>query len=151
MLVRDHWHTRDESHTDLFRQLHDLVRNVWSCRKIVIDATGLGLGLSSLLQSSLGHRVAPFIFSEKSKSNLGFELLAAINSGKLKMYAPDGSAEFARFWTEIDRAECSYRTNRTMAFGVPAAKGHDDFLMSLGLVVEAAGRYEPRSASGLKI
>jgi len=37
--------------------------------------------------------------------------------------------------------------NRTMTFQVAASKGHDDFLMSLALLVQAA-RYAPRVARG---
>jgi hypothetical protein len=35
-----------------------------------------------------------------------------------------------------------------MNFYVDPAQGHDDFLMSLALLVEAAGKYSPRSAKG---
>jgi hypothetical protein len=35
-----------------------------------------------------------------------------------------------------------------MNFYVDPGRGHDDFLMSLALVVEAAGQYAPRGAKG---
>ena len=35
-----------------------------------------------------------------------------------------------------------------MNFYVEPAQGHDDFLMSLALIVEAAEQYSPRSARG---
>ena len=35
-----------------------------------------------------------------------------------------------------------------MNFYVDPAKGHDDFLMSLALVLEAANNYEQREAKG---
>ncbi len=35
-----------------------------------------------------------------------------------------------------------------MSFFVDPAEGHDDFLMSLALLVEAAAGYEPRAAHG---
>jgi hypothetical protein len=35
-----------------------------------------------------------------------------------------------------------------MNFSVDPAKGHDDFLISLALVMEAANNYEPREAKG---
>ena len=41
-------------------------------------------------------------------------------------------------------AESQYRSNQTMNFCVDPAKGHDDFLMSLALVMEAANNYEPQ-------
>lgn len=115
---------------------------------MAIDATGLGAGLAGFLKETLGSRVIPFVFTEKSKSSLGFELLAAVNNGSLKMYAGDGSGEFREFWKELDLARPVFRPNRTMGFGVAAEQGHDDFLMSLALMVEAARQYEPRTAVG---
>lgn len=64
------------------------------------------------------------------------------------MYAGDGSPEYQEFWSEIDKAKSQYKPNQTMNFYVDPAKGHDDFLMSLALVAEAANNYEPREAKG---
>ncbi len=75
-------------------------------------------------------------------------LLAAINSGRVKMYSGDGSVEEQEFWTEMEMARSQYRPSQTMNFYVDPGRGHDDFLMSLALVVEAAGQYVPRGAKG---
>ncbi len=64
------------------------------------------------------------------------------------MYAGDGSEEYQEFWLEMERAKIQYRPNQTMNFYVDPSQGHDDFLMSLALLVEAAGRYTPRGARG---
>jgi hypothetical protein len=64
------------------------------------------------------------------------------------MYAGDGSAEYREFWMEVERAKNQYRANQTMNFYVDPGQGHDDFLMSLALVMEAANRYEVRGAWG---
>ena len=114
----------------------------------MVDATGVGQPVSSFLRQSLGSRIIPFTFTARSKSELGFALLAAINSGRVKMYAGDGSAEGQEFWFEIERAKSQYRPNQTMNFYVDPAQGHDDFVMSLALVVEAGNRYAPRGARG---
>jgi len=128
--------------------LVDILGNVWHCRKIVVDATGVGQPVASFLRQSLGSRVSPFTFTAQSKSQLGFNLLAAINSGSLKMYAGDSSAEYQEFWLEMEGAKSQYRANKTMNFYVEPAQGHDDFLMSLALLVQAAGEYSPRGARG---
>ncbi|MFH1003083.1 MAG: hypothetical protein V1780_02950 [Chloroflexota bacterium] len=146
-VVEHYWWT-GEKHTDLYPRLVDLLKNVWGCRRVVVDATGLGQPVSSFLRQSLGSRVVPFTFSAASKSALGFNLLSAINSGRLKMYAGDGSAEYRQFWGQMEMAKSRYRPNRTMNFYVDASRGHDDFLMSLALLVEAADRYSPRGARG---
>ena len=71
-----------------------------------------------------------------------------MNSGHLKMYARDGSPECQTFWLEMERARSFYRPSQTMNFYVDPSEGHDDYLMSLALVVEAANQYEPRTAKG---
>ena len=146
-VVEHYWWT-GRKHTDLYPQLVDILKNVWKCKKVVVDATGVGQPVASFLRQSLGSRIIPFTFTARSKSELGFSLLAAINSGRLKMYAGDGSAEYQEFWSEIEKAKSQYRPSQTMNFYVDPAQGHDDFLMSLALVVEAAKRYEPRGARG---
>ncbi|MFC1967183.1 hypothetical protein ACFLV2_00850 [Chloroflexota bacterium] len=146
-LVEHYWWT-GKKHTELYTQLVDILKNVWRCRKVVVDATGVGEPVSSFLRQALGSRVKPFKFTQPSKSELGFNLLAAVNSGRLKMYKGDGSAECQEFWREMENARSRYRPNRTMGFDVDPAKGHDDFLMSLALLVKAAEGYKPRGAKG---
>jgi len=102
--VENYWWT-GKKHTDLYPQLIDILSNVWHCRRVVIDATGMGQPVSSFLKKSPGSRILPFTFTAQSKSRLGFNLIAAINSGRLKMYAGDGSAEYRQFWFEMEKAK----------------------------------------------
>ena len=146
-VVEHYWWT-GRKHPELYPQLVDILKNVWHCRRLVVDATGVGQPVSSFLRQSLGSPVIPFTFTQPSKSQLGFNLLAAINSGRLKMYAGDGSAEYREFWFEMEKARSQYRPTQTMNFYVDPAQGHDDFLMSLALLSEAANRYSPRGARG---
>ena len=146
-IVEHYWCT-GKPHTSLYPQLVDLLKNVWGCRRVVVDSTGVGAGVASFLQKALGRGVVfPFPFTQQSKSRLGFNLLASINSGRLKMYAGDGSQEYREFWSQMERAKSTFRPSQTMNFYVDPAEGHDDFLTSLALLVEAS-QYEPRSARG---
>ncbi len=146
--IVEHYRWTGTNHAEIYPRLVDILKNLWKCRRIVVDATGLGQPVSSFLRKALGSRVIPFTFTQRSKSELGFKLLAAINSGRLKLYARDGSDESRQFWREMDRAKCHYRPSQTINFYVSPSEGHDDFLMSLALLVEAAERYEPREAKG---
>ncbi len=137
-----------KKHQESYEAMLHILKEIWHCRRIVVDATGIGEPVASFLRQSLGSRVIPFKFTQQSKSGLGFELLAAINAGRLKMYARDGSPEYQEFWFEMEKAKAQYRPNQTMNFFVDSSEGHDDFLMSLALVVEAANQYKPRSARG---
>jgi len=117
-----------------------------------VDATGLGETLARLISRALGAAAVQAVrFSAESKSRLGFGLLAAVNGGRLKVYAPDGSPEYSELWREIELARAVYRPNRTMNFFVDPAQGHDDFVVSLALAVHAAAGLEverPRVARG---
>ncbi|MBI4285154.1 MAG: hypothetical protein HY670_04535 [Chloroflexi bacterium] len=146
-IIEHYWWT-GQRHAELYPRLVDLLKNVWHSRKIVVDATGLGEPVAAFLRNAIGSRVVPFKFTAPAKSDLGFNLLAAINAGRLKMFAGDGSPEYREFWTEMAQAKSYYRASQTMNFYVDPAQGHDDFLMSLALLVEAGNRYEPRSAKG---
>ena len=90
----------------------------------------------------------PVKFTQESKSRLGYGLLAAANVGRLKLYAADSSLEHRHCWRELELARVAYRANRTMNFFVEPADGHDDYLMSLALLVEAAADATPRVARG---
>jgi hypothetical protein len=146
--IVEHYRWVGKKHAELYTQLVDILKNVWRCRRVVVDATGVGEPVASFLKKVLGSRVVPFTFTQKSKSELGFNLLATINSGRLKVYKGDGSGEYKEFWWEMERARSQYRASQTMNFYVEPSEGHDDFLMSLALVVEAGRIYEPRGAKG---
>ena len=146
--VVEHYRWTGEKHARLYPRLVDILKNVWHCRKVVVDATGIGQPVSSFLRQALGSKVSPFTFTQRAKSELGFNLLAAINSGRLKVYAGDGSAEHQQLWLELEKAKSQYRPSQTMNFYVDPAQGHDDFLMSLALLVEAGNQYVPRGARG---
>ncbi len=148
VLITEHYRWTGKKHTELYPQLVDILKNVWHCRKVVVDATGVGEPVAAFLKQAIGSRVIPFKFTASSKSELGFNLLSAVNSGSLKMYAGDSSPEYQEFWTEMEKAKSQYRPNQTMNFFVDSGQGHDDFLMSLALLVEAGNLYEPREAKG---
>ncbi len=146
-VVEHYWWT-GRKHAELYSQLVDILKNVWHCRKVVVDATGVGEPVAAFLKKAVGSKIVPFKFTAQSKSELGFNLLAAINSGRLKMYKGEGSPEYQEFWFEMEKAKSQYRPSQTMNFYVDPAQGHDDFLMSLALLVEAANQYTPRGARG---
>jgi len=149
--VVEHLAVTGEPHDALFARLADLLREVWRVRRMAVDATGLGETLARLLTKALGPEVVrPVRFSAESKSRLGYGLLAAVNGGRLKMYASDGSPEFAEFWREMELARVAYRPNRSMNFFVEPSRGHDDYLVSLALTVGAAPDmdWRPRVARG---
>ena len=146
--VVEHYEWKGVPHHALYPRLVDLLKNVWRCRRVAVDATGMGEGVASVLSKALGaSAVTSLRYSAQSKSRLGYDMLAAVNSGRLKMYARDGSEEWAEFWRQAASARVQYRMDKSMNFYVEETQGHDDYLNSLALLVEA-GKYLPRVARG---
>ncbi|MFN3974629.1 MAG: hypothetical protein ACK4K2_05075 [Dehalococcoidia bacterium] len=146
--IVEHYWWMGEAHHILFPRLVDLLKRVWHCRRVVIDATGIGAGLTSMLVKALGEGVVqPFTFTAQRKSRLGLDLLAAVGSGRLKAYARDGSPECQEFWRQMEKAEARYLPGGRMDFSVDPRNGHDDFLVSTALLLQAAA-YIPRVARG---
>ncbi len=146
--VVEHYEWQGVPHHALYPRLVDILKNVWRCRRVAVDATGMGEGVASVLSKALGSSaVTSLRYSTQSKSRLGYDLMSAVNSGRLKMYARDGSQEWAEFWRQVTSAQVQYRMDKTMNFYVEESDGHDDYLNSLALLVEA-GKYLPRVARG---
>src|SRR5205807_1777143 len=138
----------------LYQKLLDLARNVWKARWIVVDATGVGAGLASFLGSALsGSRceVVPFVFSLKSKSDLGWTFVGVVESGRYKEHIADGEPETGRFWAQVEACEYTVDVGpgKIMRWSVPESKGHDDLLVSAALVAVLDGLdLRPRVAKG---
>lgn len=145
--VVDHRSWTGTPHAELYQSVMDMLR-MWKPSRVLVDATGIGEPVASLLRRAAGPRVEPFKFTQASKSELGFELLAAINRGGLKVYAQDGSPENRELMFELEHARSTFRANQTMDFFVDPSQGHDDFLMSLALATQAAAQARPAAARG---
>ncbi len=129
-------------HTSLHGQIVALAHH-WRAVWVVVDATGVGAGLASFLEKALGETVVRFDFSSKTKSDLGWDFLAIVETGRYHDYADDQKPETRQFWYEVEHCQQNIRAGpgRLMSWGVwesPAydgliAHGHDDLLISAAL------------------
>jgi hypothetical protein len=136
-VVEHHWWT-GRDHSTQYSALLELLRERWRCSQMCVDGTGVGAGVASWLARSLGARVVVVQFTRPLKSEIGYELLAAANGGRVRMYADDGSAEWGEFWEEVRLCRYSVAAGASLGWYVDAREGHDDFVTSLGLCVRAA-------------
>ena len=144
-VVQHHWWT-GRDHSTQFGALLELLRNRWRCGMVCVDATGVGAGVASWLARAMPERVEAVQFSRPAKSQLGYDLLAAANAGRLRLYANDGSPEWREFWDQARLCRYAVYPNSALNFFVPEAEGHDDFVVSLALCVRAAAAAGPEPA-----
>lgn len=126
--------------------LHDILLDLerrWHPVWVVIDATGVGAGMASFLAKALGPRLIPLIFSAKTKSDLGWNFVGIVETGRYRDYCIDDDQITRQFWYEVEA--CQYQVapgpGQTMRWGVwetPAydgmiAYGHDDLLISAAM------------------
>jgi len=142
--ARHHWLGRP--HHELYGTLLSLVER-WSPYRVVVDATGVGAGLASFLRGQLGARVRPFLFTSKTKSDLGWDFLAICRSGRFRDHLEDGSPAQGQFWREVAAADYAVGQgpNRLMRWGVADPTVHDDLLISAALcaLLDREGRRPP--------
>jgi hypothetical protein len=148
-------------HATLYEEIRALARH-WRAGWVVVDATGVGAGLASFLAGSLGGmgppgpgrpwkgppcQVLPVVFSAKLKSDLGWNFVAAVETGRYQEYAlsEGGTADpdTRQFWYEVEH--CQYEVlpgpGNRIRWGVwespgydgLVARGHDDLLVSAAL------------------
>jgi hypothetical protein len=125
-------------HPRLHGQIVDLARNVWKATAVIVDGTGVGAGLTSFLAGALAPRihVYPFVFTQASKSQLAWDLLGVLDSGRLKEYRRDDDTFTAEFYHQLGAVEYEILPGpgRLIRWSVPQSKGHDDFVLSWALI-----------------
>lgn len=136
-IVNQSWFT-GMKYTEQYATIVALVQQ-WNIRHVVLDATGLGEGMASLLIEKFGQeRITAFKFTRPSKSVLTYHLLALINSGRLKMYSPDNAPQaiYDEAWKQLKHARYSVPAEGMLNIYVPNDEGHDDFLLSIALTTK---------------
>ena len=129
-------------HVALYGQLVALAIQ-WRPRYIVIDATGVGAGLSSFLARAFPYALIPYEFNSVTKSRLGWDFLSIIETGRWRDYQTPAGGLDPRFEQQL--AFCQYSVqpgpNQTMRWGVPDGTRdpetgelvHDDLITSAAL------------------
>jgi hypothetical protein len=130
-----------EKHTNIYQQIKYIVEE-WEAQYLVIDSTGVGQGLASFLEKSYPGRVIPYLFTSKSKSDLGWGFLAVIETGRFKEMVNSQT----QFWNQVKHCGSEVlsgpgQDSQMMRWGVPDGTRdeltgdlvHDDELIGSGL------------------
>lgn len=158
--VLQRWQWIGANHAALQTQIRDIALE-WKARALVVDATGVGAGLASFLERALPGRVTPFTFNSTSKSKLGWDFIAIVDSCRwqepvFEKLPGDNQARYQKeFFDQLAACqfEVSNNPGRTMRWCVPdtarhAESGeplHDDWVLSAALcaVLEKMDWYLP--------
>ncbi len=126
-------------HSTLYGQIK-AIAELFDIRFLVVDATGVGAGMTSFLAASMGEKVIPFDFNLTTKSALLWDFLGIIDSGRFK----DHKDSSGLFWEQVEfcQFEILPGPQKRVKWGVPdgtrnPATGelvHDDQLISSALV-----------------
>lgn len=146
------------AHTQVYAQIKALIE-LWGPQRVVIDATGIGAGLASFLRQTFGSVVQPFIFTRKSKSELGWGFLALIETGRYKEFQRQDLAGLDAeiqdlFFRQLAGCEMEALPGEgnLLRWGTPEGRGdpasgealHDDLVVSAAL----CARLDERWGSG---
>jgi hypothetical protein len=95
--------------------------------------------------------VIPFTFTRPSKSRLAYQLLALLNSGRLKLYARQEAPfnVYDECWKQLRLARYRLPAPEVLDMYVDPVDGHDDFLISLALLTENLESLSAPAASTL--
>jgi len=125
-------------HSKLYGDIKAILE-LFNVRYIAVDSTGVGAGMASFLSASMGDKVIEFDFNTRTKSDLLWDFLGIIDSGRFKDYTPDDEI----FWKQISFCEFEILEGpqKRVRWGVPdgtrdAATGqlvHDDLLISAAM------------------
>lgn len=148
-------------HTRLYAEIR-AIRDLWNARYLVVDATGVGAGLASFL-SKAWHLsdclVVPFLFNQKTKSDLGWSFLAVIETGRFKDWKQESEVydERSEFWRQLDFVRMEVGDSKVLKWSVPDGTRdpgsgdlmHDDLVVSAAfcaILDEVATTAEAKSA-----
>ena len=129
-------------HTTAYGRITAL-QDLWRCQHIIIDSSGVGEGLYSMLQTRYGEELVIGVkFTEQVKSDLGYGIIAIIETGRLREYAPLDDTLLIQL--QNTRSEARPGPAKHLAWGVPNGKRapdgtylHDDLVTGLSMLAIA--------------
>ena len=120
--LRKQWN--NVRHSTLYgaiKAMADLYRVRW----LVVDCTGVGAGLTSFLSAALPDRVIPFEFNSRTKSDLLWNFLGIIDSGRFKDAVISSAFGFA-FQEKGKTTPADKRPQAALSQGAGAGRVGDD-------------------------
>jgi hypothetical protein len=120
----------------------------WNTRNVCVDATGICAGIAAFLQAARPTRGEPVIFTSVEKSRLGYEFLAATETGRFLLYPEDGNQERRDCVEQLQNTQYEFRANEIMSWSAAKA-GHDDYVVSAALWARATTTVSAPAVGGI--
>jgi len=119
------------SWTDQIQQIDKFLRQ-WNVQVATVDATGIGDAVQEQLINNTPVAIAPFVFTNESKSQVIDSLTLLLEKGKIKI-----PSQFDGYHKEMRAYEYSVSKTGLRVFNAPEGY-NDDYVISLALAVRAA-------------
>lgn len=135
-------------YNEQYYEILDFLKN-YNIARIVIDATRES-SVAHRLAANLPIEVIPFVFSEKSKSEMYKHFDKEIKSGRFKVPADDytrETREYKTFMSELSQLQKNYRGQFMLVSHPNERNAHDDYPDSVALAV--FGAREPVDSAGI--
>lgn len=147
-LLKNFLELTGDNYNEQYYQILDFIKN-YNVARIVIDATRES-SLAHRLMANLSIEVIPFVFSEKTKSEMYKYFDREIKSGRFKIPADDftrETREYKTFMSELSSLQKRYRGQHMLVAHPDGRNYHDDYPDSVALAVW--GAREPASISSV--
>lgn len=146
-----HFEPQANGQPSMSRQIENIIIH-WKPSAIIADATGLGQGIASYLSARFTGRVIKFVFTHRSKAEVGSKFVSLIESGKYGFFCD--AASYSTTWLFMAQAAaCTMEIaiggsfDTTLKWGVPdnhttphpagTIQTNDDVLVAAALVAVA--------------
>lgn len=131
------------------RRIQNFIWEKWGCIHACVDASGVGDAVAKALEADRPNNVTAIKSSSVSVSEMGFELLGAVKTGRLTFFRSDGSEDWKQFELQVKELRREMLPSGKMRWYGPKAKMpfgpdgalvsvHDDIPKALGYLVRCA-------------
>lgn len=151
--VVDHFVSQGYQPESMIEDVYRFVFEKWRCLYCVSDASGAGNFPSHTLSVRRPNQVKPLISSLSVVNDLGYLMMGAVKTNRLKMYRGSDDDAAREFWLQQRYCRRELRSQGHMRFAAPPMKMrvdgcesaqsiHDDFVKSLAYMMMAAKHTE---------
>ncbi len=133
------------------QRLKSFIWGKYQCIHCCVDASGVGNGVAKALEADRPNNVTSVVSTSGEVSEMGFELIGAVKTGRMTFFRDDNSREWREFYLQCSELKREMLASGKMRWYAPRAKlplgedgvlvnVHDDIPKALGYLVRCADK-----------